>query len=55
MKAATGIVSAVEEHTKAAVDHLPPPYSTAIMNGNPGSTPESVANDILDGHVLNKL
>ena len=49
------IFAAIDHHTEAAIDDFAPAYASTVVNGNPCGTTESVADDILNGHVGTEL
>ena len=51
LRAALGVLCAVEHHAKAAVDDLAPADATAVVQRNPRRATEAVAAEVLDSHV----
>lgn len=46
-----GILRSVDHHTEAAVDYLAPAYAAAVVDRNPGSAAERVADNVLHSHI----
>ena len=50
-----GFWCAVEGEAESSVDHLAPSYPSSIVEGYPGSPPEAVTGEIVDGHIGEKI
>ena len=50
-----GIVGTIDDHAETTVDDFAPSYATAVVDADPSSTAETIANDVLDSHIGRKL
>ncbi len=53
-KALSGFRAAVKDKAETPVDHFTPADPSAIVNGYPGGSPETVPDNIVYGHVGRK-